>query len=689
MEHMESVEVQLKELQSFLNDEIIKDFRKSFKELSEMSKNFENYQNIVNYDTKLRQVFDGLINEKLIKNSQELKNPDNSQQFFSSLRILKFLAKKIAYLKRIDIIQDVLNSPHKKNILFYNALTKEEINKRYRNLVLNFHPDKTNRPESRCALLDEHKDLGAELFGCITEIKESLLATYEKIINNEGWKFHKNNADDLWKIAIDYRNAAKGQWNKLKSLKKDNIGGLSSEYLELNSVNYGLQAYQEYRAACKIVDKAKQLRERVRLRGSIALCLYVSKRHLEAQLYALSAIKLQLKDSYEVTINDCNEAKKIFDKVRDMNVTEKTPELKTEINLNVNFDYSQAVVKRVDQEISFSEKSSYQRSIDDDMLKISADLMLKADSSLVCYQIPKEDILQAKYQSWRKTRVGGIIVTGVGITATATAKVIHDTVVLLGVCTVGSTICIPFCLATGLITLGLGIWGGTSLWKKDLMKDPKTLENLNDIMKSALKAYNKGDYQQFINELSKNYKTDTSLLTLRNRSDDSYPKVLSSGKINIKGKVSKDLVSLAKKILVDVNYEKLDEEAEILDGRIRDLRSNNIFNIVLNQVADFISLKGYSNIAKEHKDDAKRMPFKLRLKEMRNIADLNLAIFDIIDGGEEELERAKKTIEEIRDKNYDDKNYDYGFVELRLEVLEDFLMIVCGVELPLRIASIA
>ncbi|CAG8631944.1 1138_t:CDS:2 [Funneliformis caledonium] len=266
---METIEENLKELQSMLSDENIKNIVKGFKELVEIPKTFENYQKIVNYDTKLRQVADCLINERLIINSRESKNPDNNndiRKFSTSLIYLKLLANKITYPKRIDIIQDVMNSPCKEEILFNYALSEDEINKRYRKLALNFHPDKTNRPNTPYSLQGDHKNLG--------------------------WMFHKRNADELWKITIEYRNAAKGQWDKLKILNKDDISRFSSEELEFNSVSYGLQAYKEYRAACKIVDIAKQLKEQVRLRGNIALCLYVSNRLLEAQLYALSAIKL-------------------------------------------------------------------------------------------------------------------------------------------------------------------------------------------------------------------------------------------------------------------------------------------------------------------------------------------------------------------------------------------------------------
>ena len=47
----------------------------------------------------------------------------------------------------------------------------------------------------------------------------------------------------------------------------------------------------------------------------ILICLYASKNFLEAQLCALSAIMLLVRNSQEITKQDLNDAKKIFDKV--------------------------------------------------------------------------------------------------------------------------------------------------------------------------------------------------------------------------------------------------------------------------------------------------------------------------------------------------------------------------------------
>ncbi|PKB92180.1 hypothetical protein RhiirA5_508368, partial [Rhizophagus irregularis] len=153
----------------------------------------------------------------------------------------------------------------------------------------------------------------------------------------------------------------------------------------------GMLAYQEYRAACKFVDKSKQLKKQVQLRGNMALCLYISNKFVEAQLYALSAIQLQLKNSQNITQQEFIETKKIFDKVKGGDPTTDTTEgntsvniketnvLDTEIKLKDKTDNAMALVRTVDQGISFFERKAIQAAINNDMAKISTELMLKAD----------------------------------------------------------------------------------------------------------------------------------------------------------------------------------------------------------------------------------------------------------------------------------------------------------------------
>ncbi|RIA98080.1 hypothetical protein C1645_186170 [Glomus cerebriforme] len=733
-EFQEAVAEGLKGIQSILEDSVIKSIRQTFEQFDKIPKTFENYKEIVTHETILHKIADNTIHESLIDEQDQTSNinkqsedqiskiKENRQQLIFSLNLLKSLASSAAYAKRLAFMFHVLNSPNKKEILFSNiTFTEEEINKRFKDLALHFHSDKTNRPNTPTWLQEKHKNLGVELFNFALEFKEILLDDLEEVSRNEGYViFHEKKANDLWKNAIDYRNAAKGQWDKLKILEKEDVEEFSSEKLKLFGVDYGILAYQEYRAACKIADKAKQLKKQVELRGNMALCLYISNKFIEAQLYALSAIQLQLKNSQKVTRKDFIEAKKIFDKVKggdptinatvdataDATMNKETPELDTEIKLKDTTDNSLALVKTVDQEISFFDKKTIQDSINNDMAKISIGLMLKADRSLVRYQAPKEVILHAKNRAFKHKVAGGAVIGG-GMTIGGTVSVaacinIYEAVAIIGVTSVGG----PLALVGGLFTLGLGIWAGVNLWKKGtrLLEEPEIREKLNKIMIDTLEAYDKGEYQKFLEALSEEFKKGASLLKLRKREDTinvdyiidillkygfrsdgiSYllnliGEVLSSGKIKIEGKTTKDLKALAMYVFGGVLSEKLEIEAKKLDDRIHELRKDQPINYIsaFNKFKDFVSLKEYSNIAQEHKDDSQEMPFHSRLEEMRNITRINRAIFDILDGGKEEIERAIKTIEEVQKSI----NSNYQFINAakwRHEVLEDLLWIING-----------
>src|SRR5581483_7091661 len=188
------------------------------------------------------------------------------------------------------------------------------------------------------------------------------------------------------KIAIDYRNAAKKQWDKLKLLKKEDIKDEEHE-LERCSNSYGILAYREYQAACKVADKTKNFKKQIKLRGNMALCLHISKNSLEAQLCALSGILLLSHKSQKLTQQDLIEAKKIFDKVKGGNsTTEDTVKLNAEIDIKDNSNNSSALIKTMDQEFSFIEKKAFQSLYNDEIAKLGNELIFNPDRSLVCYQ---------------------------------------------------------------------------------------------------------------------------------------------------------------------------------------------------------------------------------------------------------------------------------------------------------------
>jgi hypothetical protein len=397
------MEEQLKNIQTILDNDVIESIRQAFQQFNEIPKTFDDYHKIIICENTLRNAVDDIINEWLTQtsNNSEVKeqSDDYRQQLTSSLNCLKLLAEVATYLRKINFITDVLNSSNKKEILFGNiSFTEEEIKKRFKKLALHFHPDKN-------MLKDKHKYLGPDLYRIVEELKSGLLTDLEKTSKDEGClNFHEKNANKLWQIAIDYRNAAKDQRDKLKQLKEEDIRGFSSEELERFSVENGKLAYVEYRAACKIADNAEQIQKQIKLRSYIALCLYVSNQFLEAQLYALSAIRLLHQNTHKVTRQDLIDAKKIFDKVSG-NVSDEASKLSTEIKLENNSNNTLALIK-TDREISDYEEMTIRRSIKNDMEKITSELILKADRSLVRYQATSEEILHAKRRANTYVMVG-------------------------------------------------------------------------------------------------------------------------------------------------------------------------------------------------------------------------------------------------------------------------------------------
>ncbi|CAG8598366.1 11943_t:CDS:2, partial [Racocetra fulgida] len=389
--------------------------------------------------------FEGLDNESL-----KIKNV--STELIDHLRCLEVFAHDAAYSKRKEFISFLSISSNKIELLFENGInTEKEINRRARVLSSCFHPDRTTNPKSPYVLREIHKSQGDELFNLIYGFRERLLNKLKKTLELEGYEKYGNK---LWKITIDYYNASKGHWHKLKVLKKDDIKELSSELLKRECIIMGELAYNQYRAACKIADKAKLIKRQVKLRGYMALCLYLSNQFLEASLYAFAAIFIQL-NSYSLTQDELDEAKKIFDKVyggrkeREKKEKDVSSYSNTDIKLASDPNHVMALIKTNN---SFNNNEIIRIS-NNVIYNIIAKLFVKAERSLICYQTSYEIILHAKKRANLYISKRGAIMILVMIR-----------------------------------------------------------EKLNEIMNKAISAYDDENYQEFINVLSEEYDKNERLL---------------------------------------------------------------------------------------------------------------------------------------------------------------------------------
>lgn len=285
----------------------------------------------------------------------------------------------------------------------------------------------------------------------------------------------------------------------------------------------GELAYHQYRAAYKIADKAKLLKKQVKLRGYMVLCLYFTYKFLEAPLYAL-AYKFRIHIMLQQ--QELNETKGIFDKVNgrkkeeskkeeenlslDSNTEVKSEikseikfEIKSEIKLVSDFNNTMALVKIKDQEISFYHRRVIQNSISNDLTNMTTKLFVEADRSLVRYQASNKEILSAKKHATLNIFKGQLSMVS-GVVSGGSSVIVGLTNIYKATSTLG----IPALLIVGgAAAIGFGVWCGLSLYKKGtkMLKEPKIREKLNEIMIKVLGAYDKGEYQEFIDTLSEEY----------------------------------------------------------------------------------------------------------------------------------------------------------------------------------------
>ncbi|CAG8745728.1 13314_t:CDS:1, partial [Racocetra fulgida] len=495
---------------------LISEIKRVFEKLSKVPKTFEGYREAIDCEIYMNRIVEGLVHEKLIVlkgNSNSEKKHDNksskiknvSIELIGHLRCLEAFAHDAAYSKRIEIVSYLSDSSNKLEILFRNVInTEEEINKRARILSSWFHPDKTKNPTSPYMLRDKHKSQGDELFKLILGFKEHLLNKLKKTLELDNYVQYGR---ELWITTLDYNNASKGQWDKLKELKEEIVKELPSESLKQHSMIYGELAYHQYRAACKIADRAKLLKQQVKLREYMALCLYHTNKFLEAPLYALAAILLQVKNSTNFTQQELDYTKSVLDKVNSRKEEVKRDEegvssdTNTDTKLESDLTNAMSLIRTNDKkELSLGNKAVIQNSINKNLISTASKLLVKAERRLVCYETSYKEILQTiKHAKSYKIKGAAVSAGGLGVVLTAGVNF-----ALAG----------PLGLFAGTTCLVAGLCYGYYLFKKgdEMFREPRVRERLNKLINKALSAYDGEKYQEFIKVLSEEYDENKRLL---------------------------------------------------------------------------------------------------------------------------------------------------------------------------------
>lgn len=137
-------------------------------------------------------------------------------------------------------------------------------------------------------------------------------------------------AGEFWETAIDYQNAHKTDVT-FKRLKPEQLRGLSEHDSNQHKINYALKAYEQYSQACCKADSHDDVAKRISLRKSMSLALYLADDLYQAQMYALGTMQLVLESFFHAKINGLdginliNELNLILIKIANKNQALKDP----------------------------------------------------------------------------------------------------------------------------------------------------------------------------------------------------------------------------------------------------------------------------------------------------------------------------------------------------------------------------
>lgn len=92
-------------------------------------------------------------------------------------------------------------------------------------------------------LLGKTLSLARRFFTKIVATKDRMLK--ENTNSNSNLSFSEEKAAKYWNLALDYKNGKKKEWNKLKSLAKEQILSCTEEELDRKFVYFAKLAYQE------------------------------------------------------------------------------------------------------------------------------------------------------------------------------------------------------------------------------------------------------------------------------------------------------------------------------------------------------------------------------------------------------------------------------------------------------------
>ncbi|RDD38737.1 Patatin-like protein 2 [Trichoplax sp. H2] len=413
-------------------------------------------------------------------------------------------------------------------------LTEKNINQRFR-LFSQFHPDRF--PQS------PNNDVFKKFFQILMEQKQIALERLERLVGSAepecAADYHKKKAEEYLTIVVDWQNVGKDKLDRLRVLKREDYINKTPEEHLLIKKKYAELCYQQYRAACKIIDTLASQNsdlpkfnsyqhQQVELRKCISTALRAAEYPLESQLYAIGALRVLL-ECQDATDSQFMEIRDILAKVKSQNKgntppePEVTSESENDPQIRPPIHCQTISVHRNSQSLAvgnaklpaistYAGRQRRQNIVRQDIAELVRNELAIPQTKLVSYSSPNEDITKARIDAISlrtkgalATATGGVVAVSSTGLACANIVAFAKTGAVLG--SAFGPLGIAIGVLGGIFSGGIGMFMGHKIYRKgvELLREPKIRENLNNLIADAIKAYNCDEYEQFLEKLSQNY----------------------------------------------------------------------------------------------------------------------------------------------------------------------------------------
>ena len=599
----------------------------------------------------------------------------------------------------------------------------------YRKLSLYFHPDKMSMFFVSGSIQSEF----LETFKIIHSTKEILLKTHE---NKASIDYYKEEGTKAFNLAVKFQHAKNGDFYRLNKEEREEfrkIARQGNEFLFEHMCYQASLAYSQYKEACKLADKHKEITEQLELRKLIAICLYMQQDYLVAQIYLCGSLKILVKnfngkDAYFYEIY--NEINKWLSKIKSKTSfhEQKQPVAEDDSQSSDTASSEGKIIPapvsalsiQVEPRMSSEKQRSFNTELNRDISQMAYELMIVSpDRSLAHYKIHENYIAPLEGQARLRSIFGVIKITfGTSLVASSVVAVCVGETFMLA--SLAVPILLPLTMVLVGTSLGLGLFG-QSIYNKGItdFSEPELRRDFNNIIETSIKYYTDKNYQAFIEhlatvpankpefrliEITENKKKciirpekiveimlgrgfqSTGIAYLLNL----IAEVFLTNRVYFSEMLSDEFSTEAKNICRQIiNNQLLTDSAKDMDKGVEKEINQYIKKAGENTLTSFfinlkLKLRHLSNryileIPESYLKDAEKVPFSIRLQEYRNIATINLILLSLNNLQEKDLTLLRTMLNDLA-RSFHQMEIYIPNIKIRIEALDDFITACFGFE---------